>query len=729
MPVIHKTFSVANIRIQTSADTIERNVARLNGIYNVSVSIASSTMTVDFNPELVNEKQIIETVRDCGYIAYTHQIPIIREESNEEPDFIRPLMVPLGACGMMLVFWVLKAPLWLAWIPLAATVFTVPTVLKHVVESVKERSFDSCVLAVFSALIATMTGLGASFANRTACGFFFYAASILVCANAILNLLEHNEERVRHPLDEVQRQLPVSASVFEDHTEHQKNLAELRKDQVIVVRPGEIVPADGRVVHGFAVMNESALTGTDLAIEKSIGSYVYANSRCISGSVNIKAERIGHDTAMMQFARLAENTASDDSFRTPFRSYEYYLMIFILITGLISMAGWLYMGKDIFFAITVFLGVLCCASFESIAIAASNAVMHAAREAAARHVLFRNVKALEQVGLSDAVIMEQDGTVTEAEFVVTDFIPSDAISVGRFEYIVYALESRNNKPFARAITHYLRGRRITSINPEEFARLGAHGRQAVNTMSRFSAGSPDEIEARGISTEAWTDLINQLYVQGKRIMVFTEDDQIIGLIAAIKPMIPDCEKAFEQLKQKDVAVTLITSSTWESSEILKKHLAPDAVVHNPTSIEKENLLRSIHTPETTTTYITSGYVSAMHDVDLTVAISAGTEIDQDNADILLTRNRLEDFVYAMNLSTALNERIQQVQVYLILYHIGAGLLFGFVLPLMTGIALPPVFAAVMAYLVMMEVLRESAGISPVEETEQNEEKTETQNND
>lgn len=715
MAFIHKTFSVANIRIQTSADTIERKVSSLNGIINVKVSVSSGTMDIDYNPDLLNEKSIIDAVKDCGYIAYTHEIPIIREEPEiTEEDLLRPLFIPGAMCLVLLLFVILKAPVWAAWVPLPVILLTASDVYSSCLQSLKQKTADTYVLSAAGSLLAVIFGFAAAAKGRSCSLFFFHAASILTIAKAQLILIDHNRDQMRRPLDEVRKQLPVSTSVYENHKEHQMDTQSLKKDQIVVVRPGEIVPADGRVTSGFAVMNESALTGTDLPVEKSEGSYVYANSRCISGYAEIRAERIGNDTAMMQFAQLAEKTAEDGNFRTPYRNMEKYLVLFTVAFSLLSFTGWMFSGKDFFFAATVFLSVLCCASLESMALAAGNAVMFAARQAASRHVLFRSTKALETVGKTEAAIMEQDGTITGNEFVVTDFIAADGISTGRLEYIVYALESRNNKPFAKAITHYLRSRRISNINAEEFAKLGAHGRHQFSTMSRYTAGSLDEIIDKQIPYEEWRDKINELYVEGKRVMIFAEEKKIIGIIAAIKPMIPECETAVNDLKDMDVDLHLITNGTWESSEILRRKLDLDNVVHAPTSIEKENLLHDLHEANNTTAYITGGFVSALQDVDLRVAISAGTDIDQNNADILLTRNRLEDFVYAMKLSSSLAERIENLQGYLVIYHAAAALLFGFVIPAILHSAVPPIIASLASLLVIEYILKMTGDIQTEE---------------
>ena len=458
-------------------------------------------------------------------------------------------------------------------------------------------------------------------------------------------------------------------------------VSDLKVDQIIVIRPGEIVPADGRVYKGFAVMDESALTGWEKPVEKTKGSYVYANSKCLKGSIALKAERVGNTTAMMKLAEMAEKTASDGSFRSPFKSFTANLFLYTLLAVLLSGLGWFTLRHDPVFAFAAAMSVLACAALPALSLTSANAVMHSARGAAAEHILFRTVDALEMTGRVDLAVMEQNHSITDNQLTVTDFIPASDLSESEFEYIVYALESRSDQPFARAVIRYLKTRRIAGIDKQEFARLSSRGRQAIQSMSRYSAGFMDEILSRGIDTDAWDPLISRLRQEGKRVLLFTEDERIIGVIAAIRPILPGVPEAVGELQKMGIDICLLSDGSIDESLLLQNELQLENVIHQPARYEIERLLQNASEANEVSAYLSGDphHINAVP-ADVSVIIGSGAETSYENVGLQLTRKRLSDFIKAIRISRDLNSRIQYAELAVIIYHAAAVSLFGFILP-------------------------------------------------
>lgn len=702
MAVISKTFSIANISIQASADTVEKRIRSLNGIRFVSVILSSNTMIVEYDPDIIDEKMIVQTVRACGYDAYTKEMPALSEDSGSEKDnplFDRTIILSAGITVAVFILRFIPYSFWpCVLISLAAGYLNFAMIRESFQELIRGRKPGAASIRLAAYLISMTAGIVYGIRSpQEGTHFLLSACAILLFSAFEKKLISYSRAKAAHSVHELRESLPKTASVYQDRHEKIANVEEIREDQIIMIRPDDVIPVDGRVVRGFATMNESALTGMETPIEKTEGSYVYANSICISGSVEIRAEKTGSATAMMRLASLAEKTATDNSFQSPFKSFGRYLLVYIIIAALIASGGWLFSGKDGAFALNVLIGVLCCASMRTLALSSENEVMSAATEAMTKHVIFRSVEALELAGKTDCAVIEQNGAVTDADLVVTDFLCAEGMSQGRLEYIAYALESRSDRPFAKAITRYLRSRRMAATDLEEFTRLSRRGRHALQSLSSYRSYSYDELVEKNIEHEEWEERIFSLRTEGKRVLIFTENDVIIGVIAAVRPLIPGAEETIGALKEAGTEIWLLSDGTEDESRVLCERLEPDHVLFDPVKEETEALFAKLVEEDAVTAFISQDPEQISHEnVDVPVAIGTGAEPESSSAGIWLTRNRLSDFLYAFNLSKMLNERIARKQMSILIYHAIAVLLFGFLLPAVSPVSVPPILALLCA---------------------------------
>ena len=679
MAITQKTFSVSDISIQVSADSIERKVRSLSGVRSASISIENHTLSVEFDDELIRPNRIIQAVREAGYQAY------LKEETEETsvPSDRHVFSLPLAVCALlgaagMICRW-LPFGMWIAPGFSLAAFYLTRSVIPDALQELKNPKSISIFAAVLIACLTFVCGIVLLVQQDIRSVLLFADSSwALFYAMLIRDWLRYRRSVYIQPQHSL---LPRTAAVYKDHHETMEAVSDLKVDQIVVIRPGEIVPADGRVYKGFAVMDESALTGWEKPVEKTKGSYVYANSKCLKGSIALKAERVGNTTAMMKLAEMAEKTASDGSFRSPFKSFTGNLFLYTLLAVLLSGLGWYTLRHDPVFAFSAAMSVLACAALPALSLTSANAVMHSARGAAAEHILFRTVDALEMTGRVDLAVMEQNHSITDDELTVTDFIPASGLSESEFEYIAYALESRSEQPFARAVTRYLKTRRIAGIDKEEFARLSSRGRQAIQSMSRYSAGFMEEILSRGIDTDDWDPLISRLRQEGNRALLFTEEDRIIGLIAAIRPMLPGVPEAVRELQNMGIDICLLSDGSADESLLLQKELQLENVIHQPARYEIERLLQNASDANEVSAYLsgTPSHITSLP-ADVSVIIGSGAETSYENIGLQLTRKRLSDFIKAIRISQTLNSRIQYAELAVIIYHAAAVSLFGFILP-------------------------------------------------
>lgn len=672
-----KTFSVSNIHYAASVDTITKKISHLDGVNRCEVNSSTNTMFVEYDHDFINSKDIILAVKECGYEAWLPN----REELEEQlikPKKKLPLLLSLIASVIAFVFLFVPVNKWMLWIPAIITIGMSFRVLQSTIHDVLARKPKTDCINVIAGCLSFVC----AFFVKNPSYFLLATCFILTECIATQYSIEKNRMKYAQTLEkEIRKKMPKEASVYQNHKEERNALHSLQKDQVLLIRPGETVPADGRVTRGFALLDVSALTGYDSPIEKSEGSYVYANSICLKGSIELKAERVGNGTAMMRFAEIAERTAGDTSFSSPFQKFTKWLLLYILLTAFIALIGWFVVEENWDSALLIFLSVLSCASLPSLSIVTKNRIMKAARSAAEKHILFRTTEALELVGKTDILVMDQDGSLTESDLIVTDFIPVGDMREGKLEYIAYALENRSDVPFAKAITRYLKTKKLSAMDMKEFSQLSSHGKNSIRTMNRYFCGTKEEVLDRGIDLSENLMEINELSYQGKRVLLITEDDKLVGIIAAVRPLIPGAKEAMKFFHHEDMDVHVFADGTQDETRILARRFKVTNMIENPTNDEKDRVLKNLSDSDNIVTYISSKDSSLrLQNADVTVSIGAGAKFEEDHAGIILTRNRLSDFVEAVNISSDVNESIQQSQIFVILYHAIAIITLSFFLP-------------------------------------------------
>ena len=720
MAIITKVFSVANITVQASAETVEKRIRRLPGVQSVSVSRKDMTMSVSYEDTLIDEARIIQEVRRSGYQAYTHEMPrVIVHEARKIPLLTKEIRILLALCPVSLLFCIPGFSPWFAFLPLFAVIFLSREIFPAALKEIRELKPADAAISTAAFLVSFIYTADLALPSENLSGLFaFYASAILAGAVLRRRIVYAEKTQSDDSLKRMRTALPASASVQEGHTETLRDIREIKEDQKVLVRPGETICADGEVERGFALVDESAISGQEKPVEKSEGSFVYAGSVCLNGSLEIRVERVGSATAMMRFADLAEKTGSDTSFQSPFKSFGRYLFVYALVTAVLCAFGWYFLSHSLDKAMMVLISVLACPSLQALSLTSQKSLIAAAREAASEHILFTSVEALELAGRCGSVFLDQDNTVTDQELTITDFLAAPNMSMGRLEYIAYALSSRSGSVFARAVTRYLRSRRISAVDAREFSQLSSRGRDALQSMRRCRTYAPEDALDAGIDLSDWNERIAELQSEGKRILLFAEENRIIGLAAARRAVIEEAPQVLQEMKDRGLDVILFTDGTAAEAEWLCNTLQADNTIHLPSSEEKEKLFAHLSTADNVTSYITSVPPAAdCRNIDILTMISAGTKYDEKDAGILLSRPKISDFLKAMDCSASLTDEIQNAQMKVIIYHAAAIIITGFLFPAVLHTAVPAVISAAASTFLLYQVVngKKKDGSSSVRE--------------
>lgn len=685
------TFVVTNLHLQTSADTILRAVRALEGIESAEIDILSGTMQVVFDEEKITRAEIREAAGRTGYEVHSASQSFIRTSKDEETSDDKPLMFLAGGTFLLLVCALFSLSPLLSLLVLCATLFLSRSVLQKYTGRLAAYPYPY-ILKLIIFLCSLTGGLIRWISGGNPAYYFLYAAVILLVFELTEQICGKQEKNISRSVFETSSsRLPADALVYEGHTEEMRHLEDIRENELLILRPTQISPVDGTVLSGSCEMDESALTGNNTPVRKKEGSPVYAGSKCISGSVKIRAEHTGSDTAAMHFALFAENTANDRAFPSPLKTIGKTLPFYMIAGAAAALAGWYMIRPDMTAAVCTGLSVLCAETLLSFSQATANTVLQNARSAAEKHILFRSVQALESLGKTDVFVIDQDDALTSRAYTVTDFIPADPDDPSRLEYVAYALESKSEDQVGKAVARYLKTRSIVHVDAGSFRQFNRRGRKSQNRD--FRVLKEDQMTAEGIPFDKWKETAEQLKADGKQVLFFLDSQSLCGIIAVRKMILTDAESFLAFARENETEIRVFTKGEACESAYLAGKLRLENVIHNADKEQKQKLLAGLEEAGSLTALVSGGRMRDLRkNTSTAVAINAGAGIDRDDADVLLTRNRLSDLKEAVRISQTTNTAVQQYQLSVLMYHAVAAAMFGAFLPSF----IPPVFLPLLA---------------------------------
>ena len=696
METIRQTFSVANLYLNASADTIYQHLMNTQGIVAVTVALSDRNVTVEFDPSIITADIIIAKIKACGYQAYTREIPtsdMLIPQDNKvsiKPNY-RILFIFVVEVILLAILWVMHITPWIGLIFSLYSLYVGRFIFMHAKEEIQKRNPSSATIGSIAVMITFLYGIYLTTQN-TANAYPFIISMIAILGTNIYKTkyLKYMQQCSSTSLN-IKQYIPENTAVFNKTGEVIEETSQLKKNQILIIRPNENIPCDGIVVEGYASVDESTLTGVQSNITKSEGSYVYAGTRCLQGSLQIKVEKIGEKTTLLQFAKLAKETANDKSFDSPFKNFSKYLFLYSIITAIILFFGWILVGKSFSIAISISIAVLASVAMNALTIASEKEVLEKAIHAAKNHVLFRNVDALETAGKAETLFLEQDDVLIGSKPEVTDFIPVDDTDLNIMRYIAYTLSNKRHDSYSRAINRYLKSQKISSSNLSVLTNF-QKTHQSDLIQSTYKLCNIHDFSNTDLINDSTNQKINELMHQGKTVFILIGEEQVIGLIAMQKPIVPNSLQAISSLKEL-IDVHLFTHGNTEEIQHIQDSCGIKNIHANVDINEKENLIKSCSHDSISMYANADGSISSST-ADLNVQFGISQNLDSEDNDIILTRKRLSDLVFAIQTSAKLNEQIQFKQIAIIAYHVLAVVVFGFITPIFFAIPLPVVLPCI-----------------------------------
>ncbi|MBQ7144907.1 MAG: heavy metal translocating P-type ATPase [Oscillospiraceae bacterium] len=555
-------------------------------------------------------------------------------------------------------------------------------------------SFVWSVAALFAMTGAQLRGDAAAVMDWMEQFYFESAAMILTLITVGKTLEARSKGKTTDALKSLMKLAPETATVVRDGAERVVPVAEVRLGEVFVLRPGECVPVDGTVLEGGGAVDESALTGESIPVDKAPGDGVSAGTVNQSGFLRCVSTRVGEDTTLRQIIRLVSDAAAT---KAPIaRIADKVSGVFVPVVigiALVTFIVWLLLGRETGWALARGISVLVISCPCALGLATPVAIMVGSGVGARNGVLFKTAAGLEQAGKIRLIALDKTGTITEGQPRVTDVLPAAGVSEQELLRAALALETPSEHPLAKAVVNYCKERGMSAEAVTEFRALTGSGVTAKWQDRELLGGNAKTASEHASLEKTILDRADALSGEGKTPLFFLRDGRLLGLIAVADTLKADSAEAIRELKALGLTVVMLTGDNERTAQAIGRAAGVDRVIAGVLPEGKEAVIREL-SKEGAVCMVGDGVndAPALTRADLGMAIGAGTDVAIDAADVVLMRSSLRDVALAIRLSRATLRNIHQNLFWAFFYNvIGIPIAAGALIPL--GITLSPMLGA------------------------------------
>ena len=704
-------FTVTGMTCAACSARVERVVSALPGVARAEVNLLAGSLTAEYDAAQVSTAAIIEAVTKAGYGAELWQPKARRNTAQERllsnmkkrlivsAVFLVPLMyLSMGAMlGLPQPFDPERGFRDFVFYALAQLALLLPIVIVN--RTYYSKGFKSLFQGApnMDSLIAVGSAAGLCYSlyavivGKTHALYFESSGMILTLVTLGKFLEARAKGKTGQAIEKLMDLSPKTATLLRDGTESEVPVEQVRVGDLLLVRPGGRIPVDGVVESGASSVDESALTGESLPVEKRPGDRVAAATVNRTGVLRLRAEKVGEDTTLSQIIRLVEQAGGS---KAPIaRLADKIAGVFVpVVMSAAALAAviWLLVGKDAEFALTVGISVLVISCPCALGLATPVAIMVGTGRGAEQGVLFRSAQALERLHSVDTVVLDKTGTLTMGQPTVTD-IAAEGLSGASLLQIAAALEQPSEHPLAEAIIRKAKENQIEIPEVLDFRSVPGQGVEAELNGEHLLAGNRAFLQSRGIAVSD-----ADFAAEGKTPLYFAKNDRFLGVIAVSDPERPGAAAAVSELQKRKLEVILLTGDNEKTANVLASRLGISRVIAGVLPAQKESVIRGLQDEGKTVCMVGDGIndAPALTRADVGAAIGAGTDIAMEAADVVLMRSDPLDVLRAIDLSRAVLRNIKQNLFWAFFYNslgipIAAGALypaFGILLSPMLGAA-------------------------------------------
>ena len=526
--------------------------------------------------------------------------------------------------------------------------------------------------------------------------FYFESAAMILTLITVGKMLEAiSKGKTTDALKSLMKLAPKSATILKDGMETEVLIEQVKKGDVFIVRPGENIPVDGIILEGNSAVNEAALTGESIPVDKKEGDYVSAATVNQSGFLKCQADRVGEDTTLSQIIQMVSDAAATKAPIAKVADKVSGVFVPAVITiAVITTFIWLLVGEAVGFALARGISVLVISCPCALGLATPVAIMVGNGMGAKHGIMFKTATSLEETGKMQIVALDKTGTITKGEPKVTDVIPADGVVEADLIEAAYGLEAKSEHPLAKAVIEYAKEKKTELLSVTEFIALPGNGLSAIYEGAKLTGGNYQFISSRTEISKDMETVAKKLSEEGKTPLFFAKNHTLLGIIAVADTMKEDSKEAIKQLKNLGLYVVMLTGDNKRTARAIGKQAGVDEVIADVLPDGKEKVIRELQ-QKGKVVMVGDGIndAPALTRADIGIAIGAGTDIAIDAADIVLMKSRLKDVTAAIRLSRATLKNIHENLFWAFIYNvIGIPLAAGIWIPIF-GWQLNPMFGA------------------------------------
>ncbi len=525
--------------------------------------------------------------------------------------------------------------------------------------------------------------------------FYFESAGTILTLITVGKTLEaRSKGKTTDALKGLMKLAPKTATVLVDGQEKTVPIEQVKKGDIFVVRPGENIPVDGTVVEGHSAVDESALTGESIPVDKAEGDMVSAATVNQAGFIRCEATRVGEDTTLSQIIRMVSDAAATKAPIAKIADKVSGVFVPVVISiAVVTIAVWLLLGQSVGYALARGISVLVISCPCALGLATPVAIMVGSGVGAKNGILFKTAASLEETGRIRVVALDKTGTITAGTPRVTDILPAGNLSENELLALTASLESHSEHPLATAILDKAAELNIQTREVADFAALPGNGLTAKLDGAEIFGGNLNFIKTKATLPDSVLHRAEELSAQGKTPLFFSKGNEFLGLVAVADTIKPDSPQAVKELKGMGIHVVMLTGDNQRTAEAIGKQAGVDEVIADVLPDGKENVIRKL-SAYGKVAMVGDGIndAPALTRADIGIAIGAGADIAVDAADVVLMKGSLLDVSAAVRLSRATLRNIHQNLFWAFFYNsigipLAAGLFVGF------GLTLNPMFGA------------------------------------
>lgn len=724
-----KQYNVTGMSCASCVARVEKAVNKVEGVTSCSVNLLTNSMSVDGD---VNSSDVISAVEKAGYGASLKGNSSKENKTNDEPlkdtetpklkkrlfsSLIFLLLLMYISMGHMM--WGFPLPSILANNHIAMGL--IQLLLTGIIMVINQKFFISGFKALIhrSPNMDTLVALGAgasfiysvyalfamtnaqvnndmSLVMKYMDEFYFESAGMILTLITLGKMLEsYSKGKTTNAIKGLMNLAPKKATILVDNVEKVVPIEEVKIGDIFIVKPGENIPVDGVVIEGESAVNESALTGESIPVDKTVGDNVSGATVNQSGFIKCKATKVGEDTTLSQIIKMVSDASATKAPIAKVADKVSGVFVPIVISiAVVTIIVWLLCGATFGNALVRGISVLVISCPCALGLATPVAIMVGNGVGAKNGILFKNATSLETTGKVSYVLLDKTGTITNGTPVVTDIIPSENYTQDDLLSYASSLESKSEHPLAKAVVQKAIDSNIKTLDTTDFKLLTGNGVSAKINGKTIVGGSVKHISSIANIDENIIKQADDLATKGKTPLLFVMDNQLLGIIAVADVVKSDSPKAIKELQNMGIKVVMVTGDNEKTAQAIAKESGVDEVIADVLPDGKEKVV---------TQYKEKGMVAMVGDgindapaltrADIGIAIGAGTDVAIDSADIVLMKSKLTDVSGAIRLSRGTLRNIHENLFWAFIYNvIGIPLAAGVWIPIF-GWTLSPMFGA------------------------------------